>query len=68
MKQTNKDWSDIKLGTTNSTIGDIGCLVTSIAVLIKKSNVPTNGIYPFNPGTFVIALNNSYGFDEKGNL
>lgn len=67
-KQTNKDWSDIKLGTTNSTIGDIGCLVTSIAVLIKKSNVPTNDIYPFNPSTFVIALNNSYGFDEKGNL
>lgn len=25
--------------------------------------MPTKGIYPFNPGTFVIALNNIYGFD-----
>ena len=67
-KQAGKEWSGIKLGTTNSTIGDIGCLVTSIAILIKKSNVPTNDIYPFNPGTFVISLNNNYGFDENGNL
>ena len=67
-KQAGKEWSNIKLGTTNSTIGDVGCLVTSIAILIKKSNVPTNDIYPFNPGTFVISLNNSYGFDENGNL
>lgn len=67
-KQAGKEWSNIKLGTTNSTIGDVGCLVTSIAILIKKANIPTNEIYPFNPGTFVIALNNSYGFDENGNL
>ena len=67
-KQAGKEWSNIKLGTTNSTIGDVGCLVTSIAILIKKANVPTNDIYPFNPGTFVISLNNSYGFDENGNL
>lgn len=67
-KQAGKEWSNIKLGTTNSTIGDVGCLVTSIAVLIKKSNVSTNDIYPFNPGTFVISLNNNYGFDENGNL
>lgn len=67
-KQAGKEWSNIKLGTTNSTIGDVGCLVTSIAILIKKSNVSTNDIYPFNPGTFVISLNNNYGFDENGNL
>ena len=30
---------------------------------IKKSGVPTKDIYPFNPGTFVTALNNVYGFD-----
>ena len=67
-KQAGKEWSNIKLGATNSTIGDVGCLVTSIAILIKKSNVSTNDIYPFNPGTFVISLNNNYGFDENGNL
>lgn len=67
-KQKGKEWSNIKIGTTNATIGNIGCLVTSISILIKKSGVSTNNIYPFNPGTFVIALNNNYGFDSKGNL
>lgn len=67
-KQKGMTWSDIKIGTTDATIGDIGCLVTSIAIQIKKSCVPTNDIYPFNPGTFVIALNNAYAFDSNGNL
>ena len=67
-KQKGKEWSNIKIGSTNSTIGDIGCLVTSISILIKKSDVPTKNIYPFNPGTFVTALNNNYGFDSRGNL
>ena len=62
-KQKGREWSDIKLGSSNKTIGDVGCLVTSVAILIKKSGVSTKGIYPFNPGTFVIALNNVYGFD-----
>lgn len=67
-KQKGMTWSDIKIGTTDATIGDIGCLVTSIAIQIKKSGVTTNDIYPFNPGTFVIALNNAYAFDSNGNL
>lgn len=67
-KQKGMTWSDIKIGTTDVTIGDIGCLVTSIAIQIKKSGVSTNDIYPFNPGTFVIALNNAYAFDSNGNL
>ena len=62
-KQKGKEWSDIKIGKTSKTIGNVGCLVTSVAILIEKSGVPTKGIYPFNPGTFVIALNNVYGFD-----
>lgn len=67
-KQKGKEWSSIKIGNTNSTIGDIGCLVTSISILIKKADIPTNNVYPFNPGTFVTALNNNYGFDLRGNL
>lgn len=62
-KQKGKEWSDIKIGNTSKTIGDVGCLVTSVAILIEKSGVSTKGIYPFNPGTLVIALNNVYGFD-----
>lgn len=62
-KQKGREWSNIKIGNTNKTIGDIGCLVTSVSILIKKSGVPIKDIYPFNPGTFVTALNNVYGFD-----
>lgn len=60
-------WSNIKIGNTNSTIGDIGCLVTSISILIEKSGVSTPMV-PFNPGTFVEALNKKGGFDSNGNL
>ena len=66
-RQTDPSWSNIKIGNTNSTIGKIGCLVTSIAILIEKSGVNTT-ISPFNPGTFVEALNNNNGFDSGGNL
>lgn len=67
-RQAGQSWSNIKIGNTNSTIGNIGCLVTSIAILIEKSGVPTPNIEPFNPGTFVEALNKNGGFDGSGNL
>lgn len=66
-RQKGATWSNIKIGNTSSTIGDIGCLVTSIAILIEKSGVSTPMV-PFNPGTFVEALNTKGGFDDKGNL
>lgn len=66
-RQKNAPWSNIRIGNTSSTVGDIGCLVTSIAILIEKSGVNTN-INPFNPGTFVEGLNQNNGFDNSGNL
>lgn len=66
-RQKGATWSNIKIGNTSSTIGDIGCLVTSIAILIEKSGVSTPMV-PFNPGTFVEALNTKGGFDNNGNL
>ncbi len=66
-RQRGVTWSNIKIGNTNSTIGDIGCLVTSISILIEKSGVSTPMV-PFNPGTFVEALNKKGGFDSNGNL
>lgn len=66
-RQRGASWSNIKIGNTNSTIGDIGCLVTSIAILIAKSGVSTP-IRNFNPGTFVMELNKNGGFDGNGNL
>lgn len=66
-RQRGAAWSNIKIGNTNSTIGDIGCLVTSISILIEKSGVSTPMV-PFNPGTFVEDLNKKGGFDSNGNL
>ncbi len=66
-RQAGQSWSNIRIGNTSSTIGNIGCLITSIAILIEKSGANTT-IVPFNPGTFVEALNSNGGFDGKGNL
>ena len=66
-RQKNAPWSSIKIGNTNASIGDIGCLATSIAILIQKSGV-NDTIIPFNPGTFVEAMNKVGGFDSDGNI
>jgi len=66
-RQTNPQWSSIKVGNSNKTMGNIGCLITSISILIDKSG--TNiAIDPFNPGTFLEALNKTNGFDNEGSL
>lgn len=66
-RQTNPEWSSIKVGNSNKTMGNIGCLITSISILIDKSG--TNiAIDPFNPGTFLQALNKTNGFDNEGSL
>ena len=67
-RQRGATWSNIRIGNTTSTIGDIGCLVTSVAILIQKSGVNTATITPFNPGTFVEALNKVGGFSSNGSL
>lgn len=66
-RQTDPSWANIRMGNSSGTIGRIGCLVTSISILIEKSGVNTT-ISPFNPGTFVEALDKNGGFDGSGNL
>ena len=66
-KQKGESWSGVQMGTSGKTIGDIGCLATSVAMLIAKSGVSTN-IPNFNPGTFVEFLNKNGGFDSSGNF
>lgn len=66
-RQMGQSWSNIKIGNTNSTLGQIGCLVTSISILIEKSGCNST-ITPFNPGTFLEALNANNAFDSNGNL
>ena len=65
--QRGSSWSNIEIGSSGKSIGDIGCNVTSVAMLIAKSGVSTN-ISDFNPGTFVEALNSNGGFDSYGNF
>ena len=67
-KQSDPEWSNVRIGNTSNTIGDIGCLITSIAILIQKSGIETKNITPFNPGTFVEVLNKNNGFDNSGNI
>ena len=66
-RQTDPKWASIRVGNSSGTLGSIGCLVTSISILIEKSGCNTM-IKPFNPGTFLEALNKNGGFDANGNL
>ena len=67
-RKRGREWSNIRIGSTRATLGEIGCLATSVSMLIAKSGIETPNIEPFNPGTFVTALNYNYGFDAGGNL
>ena len=66
-KQCGASWSNVPMGYSRDNICGIGCLVTSISMLISKSGVQTN-IPNFNPGTFVEYLNAHGGFADGGNF
>ncbi len=66
-KQYEGPWINVQLGGSGQTIRQIGCLVTSVSMLIAKSGVQTN-ISDFNPGTFVEFLNSHGGFVSGGNF
>lgn len=66
-KQYEGEWISTPMGNSGKTIQQIGCLVTSVSMLIAKSGVPTN-ITNFNPGTFVEFLNQHGGFINGGNF
>lgn len=66
-KQTDEAWASTPIGTSGKTIGEIGCLATSISILIERSGA-SKTIIPFTPQTFVQKMNANGGFDEKGNL
>lgn len=76
-KQSDSRWKDVVLGggtDSSRSIGNIGCLATSISMLIAKSgaidSLPTGNTLKgnFNPGTFVETMNKTGGFDSGGNL
>ena len=68
-RQGDPEWSSILLGnSSDSNMGRIGCLVTSFAITIAKSGVPTVLGDSFNPGTFVTLLKSNNGFVDGGRL
>lgn len=52
----------------NITIDDVGCTITSIAMQIKHSGIPTGEITDFNPGTFATALKNAGVINSGGGI
>ena len=73
-KQYNESWSNVPIGASGKNIRQIGCLATSISMLVAKSGViSTSPDSPFsesdfNPGTFVQTLNDNNGFTSGGAL
>ncbi len=67
-KQYEGPWTNVYLGNSGKTIKQIGCLATSVAILIAKSGVPTVLGDNFNPGTFVEYLSQHNGFVSGGNF
>ena len=70
-KQADSNWKSISLGGSSS-VGNAGCLVTSISMQIARSGTKIgklpSGYSEFNPGAFVTSLNNNGGFAGGGNF
>ena len=66
-RQGDSQWSSTPMGNSGQTLGQIGCLVTSVSIQMARSGVKTS-ISPFNPGTFVQFLNNNGGIAAGGNF
>lgn len=58
-------WKNIPMGSGN--LGQIGCLVTSIAIQLDRMGAET-GINNFNPGTFACYLSKNGKFTSSGAL
>lgn len=69
-RQFDDKWKNIPLGDTSS-IGQAGCLVTSISMQMARSGTKIgslpSGFKEFNPGAFVTSSNNNGGFAGGGN-
>lgn len=63
-KQTDEKWFEVNIG--NDTMGNSGCLVTSISIQIARSG--TVDLQVFNPGVFANELSARNSFSESGIL
>ena len=60
-RQYEGPWAQTEIGNSGKTIKQVGCLATSVSILIAKSGVETK-VSNFNPGTFVEYLSDNGGF------
>lgn len=64
--QSDSRWGSKKLGSCGDTMAEIGCAVTSIAILAVHSGSASES--SFNPGILCDYLSNNGGFDNDGNV
>lgn len=65
-KQSDPRWANIYLSESRENMTQIGCAVTSVAILVVHSGCRTEA--NFNPGILCNFLNANKGFDSYGNL
>ena len=67
-KQGDSRWSGVAMGS--STVGSIGCLVTSVSILLVGSGAEKTRYQAgtFNPGVFATELSNNGGLTGGGGL
>lgn len=65
-KQYDSRWKSVKLGT--STVGKIGCAMTSVTIQILRSGVNNILGNNLNPGTFATTLTELGGFTADGSI
>lgn len=51
-KQKGESWSNLKIGSSSKTIGEVGCLITSMSIQIARSGTKINAD-SFDPGVFM---------------
>ena len=64
--QGDSRWGNKTLGSCGDTMAEIGCAVTSIAILVVHSGSKSES--SFNPGTLCDYLSKNKGFDNYGNV
>lgn len=64
--QGDSRWGNKTLGSCGDTMAEIGCAVTSIAILVVHSGSKSES--SFNPGTLCDYLSKNGGFDNYGNV
>ncbi len=64
--QYDSRWGSKTLGSCGDTMSEIGCAVTSIAMLVVHSGSKSES--SFNPGTLCDYLSKNGGFDSYGNI